>query len=737
MKLLVPALLFSLSLSAQTDFNEYKPIVSKGEVPEDFTLSTNEKFREDLKNDNSTLSVYQQVEFYRGVNYSIDEILHSGRVVYGDEISNYANDIMDVLLKRDKELRSQIRIYTIKSNIANAFSTDQGIIFITTGLVAQLTSEAQLAFILAHELSHYTEKHVINTFDWKTRNPILAHQIESLGTYSKEKEFSADKLAIELYRKAGYSPDEVESTFDVLMYSYLPFDEIPVPQDYFQTDLMFVPDALFPTEKFEVKAIEDYDDSKSSHPNIRKRKEAVQIELEEAGRFKDELFKLGEGRFYNVREISRFEIVRTDIMDANLANALYSIYLLELKHPNSIYLKRMKAHTWLHIYMYAKEGELRSTFDRKKELEGESAFMHYFLDELNRESARAISIRTIYDLMNETKDSEIKVIYNKLIEVLGSDGKFDLDEFSDKTFQEYAQELLDAMNDTTSVKTEVVEEQPLSKYDRIKKKKTVTISNTIDSTHFYLYALTDILQDENFLSALDKSKENYRKFEKEQAEIKELTDKSYKEYLKNKKFPEILNQGENILVLEPRVVYVKRGEFDPLNSEKVEDKFAEAIIIGAEECDINAVMIRRAHLEVKGTDYFNERSTLIEFVNQISNEDDVNELPVNFSDLQEIKDRYDSRYVMFNLVNHYKDADISWYGVALGTICYPFAPFVYGTYIPYKLFTRSKSTLNVIIVDTETGAVVFNDRYHFNEPLNQHGLGAHVYEVLYNLSYSK
>ncbi len=104
------------------------------------------------------------------MHYGIDKILQSGLVIYGDDISNYVTKVANKLLKKEPKLRKELRFYTIKSNVTNAFSTDQGIIVVTSGLISQITSEAHLAYILAHEIAHYTEKHVVEGFEYRTRN---------------------------------------------------------------------------------------------------------------------------------------------------------------------------------------------------------------------------------------------------------------------------------------------------------------------------------------------------------------------------------------------------------------------------------------------------------------------------------------------------------------------------------------------------------------------------------------
>mgnify|MGYP006159555377 CR=1 FL=1 len=59
--------------------------------------------------------------------------------------------------------------------------------------------------------------------------------------YKMLEEFEADEAAIKRYYDLGYSQEDLLGTFDILMYSYLPFDEIVFPNDYFNTDQFYIP----------------------------------------------------------------------------------------------------------------------------------------------------------------------------------------------------------------------------------------------------------------------------------------------------------------------------------------------------------------------------------------------------------------------------------------------------------------------------------------------------------------
>lgn len=717
---------------AQADFNNYKTLQSKGTIPEDFTKSTKSKLDEDLAKKKTDLTASQEKILFEGTNYAIDELLHSGLVVYGDEISIYATEIVDRLLRNDPTLRSELRIYTIKSNETNAFSTDQGIIFVTTGLMSQITCEAQLAFVLAHEIAHYQKKHVLETFDWKLKNSRHNDQIVKLSNYSKEKEFEADKGGLALYSAAGYGKDYVFETFDVLMYSYLPFDDIEFPFDYFNTNNMYVPNSLFPKKKYEIKAIEDYDDSNSSHPNIKKRKEAVEKEIDSYANWENANQYLGQVRFENARNIARFESVRTDLLDASFGSALYSVFLLERDFPSSSYLKRMKAQIWLNLMLYKKENKSNKTIDNTADLEGESAAVHFLLKKLTKDGMTTLALRQVYDLHQmHPEDEEITAIYTKFIKDLSEIKTFKIENYSKKKFHEAATDFLKEKTDTTIQVQDTVKSG--SKYDRIKKKKNADNASNFDTTKFYLYGIADLLADSAFIKSYNANLEILKKQEEEKEQFEMLSQSERKKAIIKENENHLRLGLQEIIVVEPKVYSYKSNSLDPIKSEKIEGIFSASIENSAADLGVKVYPIDRRTLSTKGTEGFNERNTLISFLTQIAQEDNINVFPVDFQALKEIRENYGTNRVMFSLVEHSRSADINWWLVAGSVFIYPTLPFTLGMYIPMKIFKSNHMEMNVIILDLEKGIAETGQNYYWNEPTYKHNLGSHMFNIFNTL----
>ena len=221
------------------DFENYVPLKCSGKVPDDFKKNATDKYLAELKKiekskENNSQKVSQK-QFSLNTNFQVNELLFSGRVLFGDPTAEYVNKVADVLLENDKELRKKLRFYIIKSDVVNAFTTHQGIIFINLGLLAQVNSEAELAFVLSHEIGHYVKNHVLEGYLEKEKikkgqgsykSMGIDERVEELFKYSKENESDADAWGFELYKKSAYSLKAINPLFDVLLYSYLPFDEI-------------------------------------------------------------------------------------------------------------------------------------------------------------------------------------------------------------------------------------------------------------------------------------------------------------------------------------------------------------------------------------------------------------------------------------------------------------------------------------------------------------------------------
>ncbi len=713
---------------SQQDFNNFSTLKAVGQMPADFSVSTKEKIEND-KGTREQLSKKSEKIFLQGIHYSIDELLHSGLVIYGDEISTYVAKVADNLLKNDPELRAKLRFYTLKSNATNAFSTDQGIVFVTTGLVSQLTSESQLAYVLAHEISHYTQHHVVETFDFKRENKKYHDRIYKLSTYSREKEFEADKLGIKLYQEAGYSKNELLGCFDVLLYSYLPFEDLEVPKTYFNTNLAFIPEKYFAKKSYPIKAEEDQDDAQSSHPNIKKRKEAAEKEITKFANWGDQRFIFGEAEFIYIRNISRFESVRTDILDSRYVDALYSILILEKTYPASVYLAKMKAHAWLGFAQIAYEQETHQAIMRTVDLEGEIAAMHYLFGKINKSSIGVLALRYITDLkLQYPENEEIKTIWKTIVKTVSHEEKFALDKFSEKTFYTASAEFQKIKKDTVVKIDTAAKISSETKYQKIRKKKDVNASENFDSTNYELYLISDLVNSEEFKDLYKDYKADFEKKESEKDSILALSRRDRARYWKLKNAARYNKGVTDLMVIQPTAEIIKPG--NKLNSEKslkAEEGMIRSMKEVGEMLEMNVRIMNMTSEFVTSTDDFNNRSRVFSYIEQRSNNEHDDILPVDLEDLALIKTKYNTSNIAFMNYTHDFRVQKAWFL----SIMAGFFPIFY-TY-PMAVLHGFRGEFSFVILDMTTGEIILSRTEKMMDANTKSAVKARIYIFLSDL----
>ncbi|MEO0471043.1 MAG: M48 family metallopeptidase [Bacteroidota bacterium] len=221
-------LLLCFGTASAQNYDLYELLRCEGDIPAEFTVSSTEKYEKQQRQSDRTGSRFDQKvrdRFYLETNFIVDDLLLSGRVIFNDPISDYVNRVGEEILRNQPQLQKKLRFYVVKSPVPNAYSTQQGIILVHLGLLARLETEAQLAFILCHEISHYTKQHVLNLF---LENQNIAYgrgeyrksssydKMVARSNYSKENEKEADAEGLKMFLQTKYRISDLPEIFDLL-----------------------------------------------------------------------------------------------------------------------------------------------------------------------------------------------------------------------------------------------------------------------------------------------------------------------------------------------------------------------------------------------------------------------------------------------------------------------------------------------------------------------------------------
>jgi predicted Zn-dependent protease len=137
----------------------------------------------------------------------------------------YVTAVGQMLLPHIRRKGIQYEFHVIDWSEINAFALPGGQIFITTGMLEFLQSEAELSAILGHEISHVDLRHCIELFQYELalrkvgmwelgQLSEIARQIFLMASYNKYQELEADAQGVRLSIEAGYNPEAGAAVFN-------------------------------------------------------------------------------------------------------------------------------------------------------------------------------------------------------------------------------------------------------------------------------------------------------------------------------------------------------------------------------------------------------------------------------------------------------------------------------------------------------------------------------------------
>jgi len=145
--------------------------------------------------------------------------------VWQNYVAEVGRSIVDVCDRKDLEYHFTV----IESDQINAFAAPGGYIYFYTGLLRQMENEAEMAAVVAHEISHVVARHGIKRLQTAIGVAVAydltlgGEDLEAIETaigigmglvfagYSRSNEYEADDYGMTYLTRAGYDPRAMES----------------------------------------------------------------------------------------------------------------------------------------------------------------------------------------------------------------------------------------------------------------------------------------------------------------------------------------------------------------------------------------------------------------------------------------------------------------------------------------------------------------------------------------------
>lgn len=171
--------------------------------------------------------VTPEVEQRLGEGIAVKAYATEGKRHPDEDLQRYVNLVGRAVSRQSGRPDLLYSFAVIESDAPNAFAGPGGYIFVTTAALKLMRSEAELAGVLAHEIAHVTERHMLTIYRKQQRFDTIFATAEAIdgdaarygdavnfGTdtlFNKglgaQFEFGADTVGMEYAALAGYDPE--------------------------------------------------------------------------------------------------------------------------------------------------------------------------------------------------------------------------------------------------------------------------------------------------------------------------------------------------------------------------------------------------------------------------------------------------------------------------------------------------------------------------------------------------
>ena len=417
---------FALVAGAQDFTTSYKPLGSYRPAKL-LVKSIGDSYDISIK----TLSEHKSSEVKKEIKKSITELrkdfiqldsLH--QIMDSDNLTAYMRGIVKRIQEKNPSIADRkFKLFTYRTLVPNASSHGGGLLLINLDMIQKLSSEAQLAFVIGHEIGHDVLNHVmdgivkraqyLDDMDFKQELKRLKYltynsnkEIENLylrvmarfGEHSRENETQADSISLMLCHNAGYSAyasvisvgkldslDEPLYSDSIAFHANFDFKECAFKREWLKAEDNDLGGNL--------DSIYKIPDSLKTHPDCKLRADNLRA-LIRAKKFSDDSLAPDTASGYDpFRKIAQFEAVETSMNGSYYSQALFDALQLRTHFPENLYLKCAISNSLFELYEAEKNHRFSEVCDfPNKEFSKEYRELLVFLHNISLASLKKVCI---------------------------------------------------------------------------------------------------------------------------------------------------------------------------------------------------------------------------------------------------------------------------------------------------------------------------------------------------------
>jgi predicted Zn-dependent protease len=169
----------------------------------------------------------------------------TAQTIEDPEVAQYIDDVGHRLSSAAQDGNRRFTFFVVKDRDINAFALPGGFIGVNAGLILETHTESELAGVLAHEISHVTQRHIARSLLEQSKNSMISTaamlaailvgattgagdaamagiaaaqtlSLEQQMSFSRANEIEADRVGMGVLVQAGFDPNGMPAFFDTM-----------------------------------------------------------------------------------------------------------------------------------------------------------------------------------------------------------------------------------------------------------------------------------------------------------------------------------------------------------------------------------------------------------------------------------------------------------------------------------------------------------------------------------------
>lgn len=453
-------LYLSFGMQAQQEITDFRNLQSNNPIPKSLVNLYNIDQQKEVNNPNLV-----------DANYLLKVLIDEGSVRFNDPLTSRINSLKPLL---SEELQ-EVQFLTVQSNVPAVFHNNDDLVFLTTGLIARLSSEAELIFFMAKGKELAEQDPVpVNNYDFGINTGFIESFYQELHTdkiisecllnNNESRHKSANKEAMDLLIELNLDPMAAITSIQKLQTGkYAIENSLISAEDMEFTGINFDQADLEENYK-EIQLTKGSISSRTFHPGLSNQIKQLESRVREEN--KTGKFHLrAQSQFETIKTLARFDLINHELNIGNIKRAIYYSLLCKRNHPDNYFINFSLVRGFYALSAFKNADKWSKIKNKDRKIKGHFSQFSYFINKLSKEEINLLAIQLTSNICSKFPENKALKQYQR--DIQSDIAKFTSLSLADLIQKEEIESLVE--------KLDQVDEQDLSRAERIRAKQRLRI----------------------------------------------------------------------------------------------------------------------------------------------------------------------------------------------------------------------------------------------------------------------